>query len=197
MSESRSATLDDVLRRARTVDLTLGAWRPREAAFQLAAQTGVALASLFPDDPERAVMDFGVRSIDVAATGDPLIMIAHDDAACIGPALPGGGLVAVLAPRDGLPLRVENEWFFTFLRRHGLSVALLGDDVPSALAKTPFERRRGLVAPEAPSAAPALSPEQRRILRFFPGLLPDSAGGQVRHQPAGGRSRAGRAGALR
>ena len=91
---------------------------------------------------------------------------------CIAPALPGGGLVAVLAPRDGLPLRVENEWFFTFLRRHGLSVALLGDDVPSALAKTPFERRRGLVAPEAPSAAPALSPEQRRILRFFPGLLP-------------------------
>ena len=39
MSESRNAAFDDALRRPRTVDLTLGAWRPREAAFQLAAAT--------------------------------------------------------------------------------------------------------------------------------------------------------------
>src|SRR5207244_1109235 len=40
------------------------------------------------------------------------------------------------------------------------------------LAKTPFERRRGLAAPDAPTGAPVLSLGQRRLLRFFPGLLP-------------------------
>ena len=61
MSESRSAALDEALRRARTVDLSLGAWRAREAAFQLAAETGVELASLFADDSDRAVMRSGVQ----------------------------------------------------------------------------------------------------------------------------------------
>src|ERR1700686_510238 len=119
------------------VDLSLGAWRAREAAFQLAAETGVELAPLFADDPDRGFVSLAVRSIDVAARGDPLVMTAFGDAARIGPALPGGGVIAVLAPGHGLPIRAENEWFFTFLRRHGLSVALIGDDVPSALGKSP------------------------------------------------------------
>src|SRR5580704_16733880 len=110
------------------VDLSLGAWRPREAAFQLGVETGVELASLSIDEPDRTAMSSGVRSIDVAARGDPLVMTAFDDAARIGPALPGGGMVVVLAPGHGLPIRAENEWFFIFLRRHGLAVALVGDD---------------------------------------------------------------------
>jgi len=183
LSESRNAALDDALRRARMVDLSLGAWRAREAAFQLAAETGVELASLSVDDPDRGLVSSGLRSIDVAARGDPLVMIAFDDAARIGQALPGGGVVAVLAPAYGLPIRAENEWFFTFLRRHGLSVALVGDDVPSALGKSPFERRRGLAAPEAPAGAPALSPVQRQILRFFPGLLPKALAEKLQIDP--------------
>ena len=199
MSESRSAP-DNALNRASLVDLTLGAWRAREAAFQLAAQWRVRLAASIDDGTDDRVREpsgpepllakrqgqrgdgagtarpdllgLDSREIDVAARGDALVMAAFDDAARLAPALPGAGLVAVLAPRYGLPLRSENEWFFIFLRRHGLAIALVGADVPTALGKSPFERRRGLTPPEVPAATSALSPEQRRILRFFPGLLP-------------------------
>jgi len=199
LSESRSAP-DNALNRASLVDLTLGAWRAREAAFQLAAQWRVRLAASIDDGTDDRVREpsgpepllakrqgqrgdgagtarpdllgLDSREIDVAARGDALVMAAFDDAARLAPALPGAGLVAVLAPRYGLPLRSENEWFFIFLRRHGLAIALVGADVPTALGKSPFERRRGLTPPEVPAATSALSPEQRRILRFFPGLLP-------------------------
>jgi hypothetical protein len=172
------AATDEVLRRARIVDLSLGAWRAREAARQLAAATGAALARLDGD----AEMDDGGRqgaTIDLAARGDPLVTTACEDAARIGAAVAGASLVAVIAPRRGLPLRAENEWFFAFLRRLGLTIALIGDDVPGVLGKSPFERRRGLAAPEIPAGAPEPSREQRRLLRLFPGLLPRALAGRL------------------
>jgi hypothetical protein len=72
LSESRSTTLDDVSTR-RIVDFTLAPSVARNGVSTAARP--VSLASLLPDDGQ-TVMDFGVRSIDVAATGDPLVMIA-------------------------------------------------------------------------------------------------------------------------
>src|SRR5579871_541847 len=110
-----SAPLDDALHRASPVDLSLGAWRPREAALQLAAQTGVQLAPPFGDDTahprEPSIAEAStaarqdrrngeaatampnpispdVREIDIAARGDPLVAAAFEDAARIAAALP-------------------------------------------------------------------------------------------------------------
>ncbi len=169
-----STTGDEASRRTRYVDLTLGAWRPREAAFQLAAGLGLTLPQPGMADRGASAMAAGLAAVYTEATGDPVIMTAYHDAAMIGPALPGGGTVAVLGPRWNLPLRVENEWFFLFLRRHGLSIALVGDDIVATVGKSLFERRRNILAPETTTTPSALSEEQRRLLRFFPGLLPRS-----------------------
>jgi hypothetical protein len=164
---------EDKARRVWYVDLILGAWRPREAARQLAADLGISLKPLHGDDPDRAVMTTGPRSIDVEAGGDPTIATAYDDAGRIATELPAGAVVIVLTPRFGLPMRAENEWFFLYLRRDGTSVAAVGDEPPaSEIGKALFERRRALTAPEAKVDPAALSADQRRVLRFFPGLLP-------------------------
>jgi hypothetical protein len=183
LSEGRSAAGEDSHRRVRYVDLILGAWRPREAAFQLAAELGIELRSLHADDPERALMTIGSRAIDVAAEGDPTIMTAHDDAARVGSALPVGGTVAVFAPFQGLSLRVENEWFFLFLRRRGISIAVIGEDPVTTIGKSLFERRRGITAPVRTMRPETLQPEQRRLLRVFPGLLPRALAERLRINP--------------
>ncbi len=54
----------------RYVDLTLGAWRPREAAVQLATTLGIALGPGLPSDPATSPITIGRRGIDVGAVGD-------------------------------------------------------------------------------------------------------------------------------
>ena len=152
------------------VDLVLGAWRPREAAFQLAAGLGVALQ---PNPPTDAGTLIGPEAIDVAARGDMPVNQAWDDALRISAGLRGGGVIAVLAPRFGLPLRADNEWLFHFLRRLGRAVVILGDEPQMhAIEKSPFERRRSVVLPERDIDPDRVDPERLRLLRFFPGLLP-------------------------
>lgn len=176
---------EDKARRVWYVDLILGAWRPREAAHQLAADLGISLKPLHGDDPERAVMTTGPRSIDVEAASDPTIATAYDDAGRIAAELPAGAVVIVLTPRFGLPMRAENEWFFLYLRRDGTSVAAVGDEPPaSEIGKALFERRRALTAPEAKVDPAALSADQHRILRFFPGLLPRALAERMKIDPA-------------
>ncbi len=174
---------DETARRARYVDLTLGAWRPREAAFQLAASLDLALP---PGDDSFSAA--GLAAVHAEGAGDPLIMTAWQDAALIAPQLPGGSTVAVLAPRWNLPFRVENEWFFFFLRRYGLSITLIGDDVATSVSKSLFERRRHVVAPRD------RDPAGRGIRRAAPGapLLPWPAADR-RGRPAADRRHADRA----
>jgi len=155
--------------KVRYVDLTLGAWRPREAATQLAAGLGLA-----PPAPEPAFASPDTIDIDVESVGEPVLLRAHEDARRIAAALPTNGVVTLLAPRYGLPLRYDNEWFFLFLRRRSIAIALIGDEPTAAVTgRHVFERRRGVKEPAAGETAD-LSPWQRRVLRFFPGLLPRS-----------------------
>ncbi len=155
--------------RLRYVDLVLGAWRPREAAAQLATVLGVTLPQRSAPAAAATVTD----DIDIAALGDPVVLEAYEAATRIAAALPPNGLIAVLAPRYGLPLRQDNEWFFLFLKRRNVSLVLIGDEPPAnAIGRPVFERRRGIEGPPVGLASDTLSPEQRRLLRFFPGLLP-------------------------
>ena len=157
--------------KVRYVDLTLGAWRPREAASQLAAGLGLTLLGA---EPASAFANPDTADIDIEAVGDPVLLRCHDDARRIAAALPTNAVVALLAPRYGLPLRYESEWFFLFLKRRGIAIALIGDEPTAAVTgRHVFERRRGVKEPVAGESA-ELSPAQRRVLRFFPGLLPRS-----------------------
>lgn len=156
----------------RFVDLTLGAWRPREAAMQLAAMLGIALPAGLPAEPDASPVTIGRRSIDVGAVGDPIAFLAFDDARRIAAALPAAATIVVLAPRHGRGIGTHNDWLFHFLRRAALSLLVIGDEPPTAMARTVFERRRGVEPPPMGKAVAEFRPEQQRLLRFFPGLLP-------------------------
>ncbi len=157
--------------KVRYVDLTLGAWRPREAATQLAAGLGLTLSG---PEPASAFASPDTVDVDIEAVGDPVLLRCYDDARRIAAALPTNGVVALLAPGYGLPLRYESEWLFLFLKRRGIAIALVGDEPTAAVTgRHFFERRRGVKEPVAGESA-ELSLEQRRVLRFFPGLLPRS-----------------------
>jgi hypothetical protein len=170
LSDAPSGADDDASRRVWFVDLVLGAWRPREAAAQLGVALGVALKPLPEDKPDKEILARLRDRIDVEAAGEPTVMRAWDDATRIAPVLSASAAVAMLAPRYRLPLRVENEWFFFFLRRLGVSIAVLGEEPVLSIGNMLFEHRR-LTAPDLPSR-PWLPAEQLRLLRFFPGLLP-------------------------
>jgi hypothetical protein len=155
--------------KVRYVDLTLGAWRPREAAAQLAAGLGLTLPVA---EPASSFVNPDTADIDIQSVGDPVLLRCHDDAKRIAAALPTNGAVTLLAPRYGLHLRYENEWFFLFLRRRGIAIALIGEEPKAVVTgRYVFERRRGVKEPAAGETA-ELSPLQRRVLRLFPGLLP-------------------------
>lgn len=156
----------------RHVDLTLGAWRPREAAVQLATTLGIALGPGLPSDPATSPITIGRRGIDVGAVGDPIAFLAHDDARRIAAALPAAATIVVLAPRHGRGIGTLNDWLFHFLRQLALSLVVIGDEPATAMARSAFERRRGIDPPQASKAIAEFSPEQQRLLRFFPGLLP-------------------------
>ena len=154
------------------IDLTLGAWRPREAASQLACRLGVDLGPGLPDDVQLSPVTVGLRAIDIDAIGDPVALQCHDDARRIADALPAAATVAVLAPRYGLPLGTFNDWFLHFLRRFAVSLVLLGDEPATVMARSAFERRKDMTAPSPGIALGSARPDQQATLRFFPGLLP-------------------------
>ncbi len=156
----------------RTVDLTLGAWRPREAATQLAAVAGIALGPGLSPDAATSPVTVGRRGIDTAAVGDPIAVLAHDDAARIAAALPAAATIVVLAPRHGRGLGTLNDWLFFYLRRLALSLVVVGDEPATAMARSAFERRRGVDAPPVGKPIGDFPAEQQRLLHFFPGLLP-------------------------
>ncbi len=171
--EPELVPIDEKSRRVQYVDLILGAWRAREAAYQLAAGMEIELGPMPGVEKEEGAITIGAPAIDVEAAGDPLINQAWDDACRIVAALPGGAIVVVLAPRFDLPLRVENEWFFHFLRRLGQPVVIIGKDPPlQVVGKSPFERRRSVVSPEWEIRPDKVGPERMRLLRLFPGLMP-------------------------
>jgi hypothetical protein len=172
LSEGRLQVGEDPSRRVWFVDLVLGAWRPREAASQLALALGIELKAIPAYQPERTILAGDRRMIDVEAAGEPVVTRAYDDAVRIAPALWAGATVAVLAPRYGLPLRIENEWFLFLLRRLGVAMTIVGEEPVLSVGKTIFERRR-VAVPELP-ARPWLPAGPLRLLRFFPGLLPQS-----------------------
>ena len=168
----------------RHVDLTLGAWRPQEAATQLAATLGIALRPGLPSDPSTSPITIGRRGIDVGAVGDAIAFLAHDDARRIAAALPAAATIVVLAPRHGRGIGTLNDWLFFFLRRSALSLVVIGDEPATAMARSAFERRRGVDPPPAGRAIAEFPPEQQRLLRFFPGLLPRTIAERFAIDPA-------------
>lgn len=156
----------------RIVDLTLGAWRPREAAMQLSATIGIALGPGLASDPASSPITNGRRGIDAGAIGDAIAFLAHDDARRIAAALPAAATAVVLAPRHGRGIGTLNDWLFHFLRRLAVSLVVIGDEPATAMARSAFERRRGIEPPATGEPISSFPPEQQRILRFFPGLLP-------------------------
>ncbi len=152
------------------VDLTLGAWRPREAATQLAAALGVPLGPGLGAD--RPAMSLGRDGIDIAALGDRVVLLAHDDAARIAAALPATATIVLLPPRYDRGIGIGNDWFFLFLRRQGITLLAVGGEPAATVSRLVFERRRNIEAPPAGAALDDLAEDQRHILRFFPGLLP-------------------------
>lgn len=173
MTDDQDAADGNRARGIHYVDLVLGAWRPREAALQLAAGLGVELLPTRPPEPRAQSLAISAEAIDAAAQGDILVNQAWDDASRISAALFGGTVIAVLAPRFDLPLRADNEWFFHFLRRLDRAVVIIGDEpTMRAIAKSPFERRRSIVSPEWEVEPDKIGPERMRLLRLFPGLLP-------------------------
>lgn len=158
-------------RRVYYVDLVLGAWRAREAARQLAAALGLVLPP-FGSGEARSGEAIILQSIEESLSGDGLVTAAAGDAAFLARALPGASIVVVLTPRYDSPLRAENEWLFFFLRRLGVSVAIVGEEPPlPAILRSPFERRRSVVAPEWEIRADQVGSERLRILALFPGLM--------------------------
>ena len=143
------------------VDLTLGAWLSREAATQLAAALGVALGPGLCD-----------TSDDDDSAGDPLAFLSHDDARRIAAALPPTGAILVLAPRHGQGIGTLNDWLFHFLRRRASQLTLIGSEPATAMARGAFETADPSAAPPPGKPIGTFPPEQQRILRFFPGLLP-------------------------
>lgn len=173
MSDGDAAASGEEPEAIHHVDLVLGAWRPREAALQLATGLGIELTQIARTDPDESKLATIAVAIDMAAQGDVLVNQAWDDASRVVDGLVAGAVVVVLAPRFGLPLRADNEWFFFFIRRLGHAVVIVGDEPPMrAIAKSPFERRRSIDTPDREILTDEIGQERMRILRFFPGLIP-------------------------
>ena len=154
------------------VDLSLGAWRPREAARQLALALGIDLGPGLPPDPANSPITLERRGLDVGATGDPVAFLCLEDARRIASALPPTGTITILAPRFGRGIGTLNDWFFHFLRRTALQLSLVGPEPATVMARAAFERSEDSAAPPPGEAIEAFPDEQQRLLRFFPGLLP-------------------------
>ena len=154
------------------VDLSLGAWRPREAAGQLALALGIDIGPGLPSDPANSPITLERRGLDVAATGDPVAVLCLEDARRIASVLPPTGTITILAPRFGRGLGTLNDWFFHFLRRTALQLSLVGPEPATVMARSAFERGEDGAAPPPGKAIETFPDEQQHLLRFFPGLLP-------------------------
>ena len=173
VSESAVVAAEDTPKGIFYVDLLLGAWRPREAALQLAVALDIQLPPEALTDPETTDIAMTVGAIDIAAKGDAAINQAWSDAALIAGKIPEGATIVVLAPRFGQPLRADNEWLFVFLRRLEQELTYIGDEpAMTATGKAPFQPSRDIGEPDWPARPPAVMPEHQRLLRLFPGLLP-------------------------
>ena len=87
------------------VDLTLGAWRPREAARQLAVALGIELGPGLPADAATSPITLERRGLDIAATGDPVAFLCFDDARRIAAAEEFGKPGDRIIVTAGVPLR--------------------------------------------------------------------------------------------
>jgi len=156
------------------VDLSLGGWRARQAATELAAQVDQTLDDTEPyqaqslfDSPASIVG----AGIDAEARGRREVLIAYQDACRLAPLL-AHRCVAVFAPRFGLPWRPENSWFFRFARQLQPTLQLqfvtdhdaTPDDV---LPKAWLSSAGGSPVPE-PEGAP-------EPWSLWPGLIPGEA----------------------
>lgn len=128
-------------------DLSMGAWSPRHAALEIAAQLGLNLPAL----QGAAVDNIISAGVDREAQGDGTLLAAHADARAIVAALPSGAAIRVSRPRFGLPLRADNRALLRYLAGFG--------------AKLIFAGRRG--EPDW-DALP-------RLLQIYPGLVPAAA----------------------
>ena len=153
------------------VDLCLGAWRAREAAFQLCLQCGLTLDSI--DGAGVSNGTWNSRGVNVEARGDALISAAYRDGRNLAAAL-AGGEVRVLPPKFGAAWRPENEWIFHYLSLAGVALICEGDPPPFRHAPDVpwFVEGPIAIGTGGPNAA-EVTPDQRRLLRFFPGLLPE------------------------
>lgn len=107
------------------VDLSLGGWRPRQAAVELAAQLGIPLPA--PDDSGHGTAfdtespsyaDIIGSGVDAEARGDRSIIAAFHDATAIADSIASEPRpIFLFPPRFGLPWREENHWFVLFLAR--------------------------------------------------------------------------------
>jgi hypothetical protein len=111
------------------IDLTLGAWRARHAARELAVQTGTVLDErATPYDALEARVggvDLGEvigAGVDAESRGDATMRIAYDDARRIARALPRDATILVFGPRFGAPRRPENDAFVRFMREFAIAV---------------------------------------------------------------------------
>ena len=174
LAEAKDAATGDKAAAIHYVDLVLGGWRPREAAFQLAAALGVDLGNDgVVDADDINLLATGAEIVDIAAQGDRLINRAWQDACRVAAALPATAVTVVFVPQFDLPLRADNEWFLHFLRRLGQTVVAVGAEPRfRAVEKSPFEPRRSIPLPKWRPLPDDVGPAAMRLLRLFPGLLP-------------------------
>lgn len=110
------------------VDFSLGGWRPRQAATELAQQLGMSMpvrleSSDHPISDPRDNSDWQAeivgRGIDEEAAGRRTVRNAFADAHHIGNAIKVAGLsrIIILAARFALPMREEDLFFIHFLSR--------------------------------------------------------------------------------
>jgi len=132
-------------------DLAMGAWSPRHAALEIAAQLGLHLPA-----PQGAAVDNIISAgVDREAQGDGTLLAAHADARAIVAALPQGAAIRVSRPRFGLPLRADNRALLRYLAGFGATLIFAG---------------RG----DAPDWDPL-----PRLLQIYPGLVPAGVIGAI------------------
>jgi hypothetical protein len=154
--------------RAWVIDLTMGAWRPREAAHQLAAQAGIALPAIAATAPAAGASWAATvgANIDTEARGPAHVHIANADAALLHPRLcaQADAPLLVWLPLFGC-LPDDNGWF----------LHLLGQRLQAAGSRV-ITAQRAAGAGAAPAAA-----------CLVPHLLPSADGGVLVHPLRGGQ----------
>ncbi len=121
-SDGREA-LNVAAREGFVIDLSMGGWRPRQAATELAQQLGVTLSRNavapgtgdFQDAKQRArVIGDG---IDSEARGKTEARSAFEDAEALSGNIGTSAPIAIITPFSGLPFRKQDRLLALFLRR--------------------------------------------------------------------------------